>query len=42
VWGRAPPPDPEPLRAAFAVTALVLPLAYLLFKRAEATMADLI
>jgi lipopolysaccharide transport system permease protein len=36
------PPDPEPLRAAFAVTALVLPLAYLLFKRAEATMADLI
>ena len=36
------PPDPEPLRAACAVTALVLPLAYLFFKRAEATMADLI
>jgi len=35
-------PDPEPLRAALAVTALALPLAYLFFKRAEATMADLI
>lgn len=35
-------PDPEPLRAAFLVTAAALPLAYLFFKRAEATMADLI
>lgn len=36
------PPDPVPLRVALVVTALVLPLAYLFFKRAEATMADLI
>ena len=35
-------PDPMPLRSAVIVTAVVLPLAYLFFKRAEATMADLI
>lgn len=35
-------PDPEPLRMALIVTAIALPLAYLFFKRAEATMADLI
>jgi homopolymeric O-antigen transport system permease protein len=35
-------PDPEPLGVALVVTAAVLPLAYLFFKRAEATMADLI
>jgi lipopolysaccharide transport system permease protein len=35
-------PDPEPLRFAVLVTAAMLPLAYLYFKRAEATMADLI
>jgi lipopolysaccharide transport system permease protein len=35
-------PDPEPLRVAAAVTAVALPIAYLIFKRAEATMADLL
>jgi lipopolysaccharide transport system permease protein len=35
-------PAPEPLRAATLVTAVALPLAYLFFKRAEATMADVI
>jgi lipopolysaccharide transport system permease protein len=35
-------PDPEPLRYAAIVTGLMLPLAYLLFKRAEATMADVV
>ena len=35
-------PAPEPLRMAVLVTAAALPLAYLFFKRAEATMADLI
>ena len=35
-------PDPYPLGIACAVTAIVLPLAYLFFKHAEATMADLI
>jgi lipopolysaccharide transport system permease protein len=35
-------PDPEPLRMALLVTAIALPLAYLYFKRAETTMADLI
>jgi lipopolysaccharide transport system permease protein len=35
-------PEPEPLRTAFVVTAIALPLAYLFFKRAEATMADVI
>ena len=36
------PPDPEPLRIACLVTAVALPIAYLFFKRAEATMADVI
>jgi lipopolysaccharide transport system permease protein len=35
-------PDPHPLAVACAVTALALPAAYLFFKRAEATMADVI
>jgi lipopolysaccharide transport system permease protein len=35
-------PDPVPLRYAVGVTACALPLAYLFFKRAEATMADVI
>lgn len=35
-------PDPVPLRYAVIVTAIALPIAYLFFKRAEATMADLI
>jgi homopolymeric O-antigen transport system permease protein len=35
-------PDPVPLRMALIVTAVTLPLAYLFFKRAESTMADLI
>ena len=35
-------PDPVPLAFSVAVTALVLPLAYLFFKRAEATMADVV
>ena len=35
-------PAPEPLRMALIVTAIVLPLAYLFFKRTEATMADVI
>ena len=35
-------PDPVPLRYAVVVTACVLPVAYLFFKRAEATMADVI
>ena len=35
-------PDPVPLRYAAAVTACTLPLAYLFFKRAEATMADVV
>ena len=35
-------PAAEPLRVAVLVTAAALPLAYLFFKRAEATMADLI
>jgi lipopolysaccharide transport system permease protein len=34
------PPDPVPLRYALIITAIALPLAYLAFKRAEATMAD--
>jgi lipopolysaccharide transport system permease protein len=37
---RGVPPDPEPLGAAVLVTAVTLPLAYVFFKRAEATMAD--
>jgi lipopolysaccharide transport system permease protein len=39
---RQMPPAPEPLRMALIVTAIALPLAYLIFKRAEATMADVI
>lgn len=35
-------PDAQPLLFAVAVTVAALPLAYLFFKRAEATMADLI
>ena len=35
-------PDVEPLQYAAAVTAVALPIAYLLFKRAEATMADIV
>ena len=35
-------PESQPLIIACAVTAIALPLAYLFFKRAEATMADLI
>ena len=35
-------PDPVPLRYAAIVTACLLPAAYLAFKRAEATMADVI
>lgn len=35
-------PEAGPLRAAAIVTALSLPLAYLYFKRAEATMADVV
>ena len=39
---RGQQPDPLPLACAAAVTACALPLAYLAFKRAEATMADLV
>ncbi len=39
---RGQPPDPVPLGFAFVVTACALPLAYLVFKRAEATMADIV
>jgi lipopolysaccharide transport system permease protein len=39
---RGVPPDAEPLLVACTVTAVALPLAYLFFKRAEATMADVI
>ena len=35
-------PDPYPLGVACLVTAIALPLSYLFFKHAEATMADLI
>ena len=35
-------PEPTPLVFAIAVTAVVLPVAYLFFKRAEATMADVV
>jgi lipopolysaccharide transport system permease protein len=35
-------PDSVPLAFAIGVTAVVLPLAYLFFKRAEATMADVV
>mgnify|MGYP006173762095 CR=1 FL=1 len=39
---RGQPPDPTPLLYAVVVTACALPLAYLAFKRTEATMADVI
>lgn len=35
-------PQAQPLIMAVAVTAITLPIAYLFFKRAEATMADVI
>jgi lipopolysaccharide transport system permease protein len=35
-------PEPVPLRYAVVVTACALPLAYVVFKRVEATMADVI
>ena len=39
---RGQPPDPVPLAFAVVVTACALPLAYVVFKRAEATMADIV
>jgi lipopolysaccharide transport system permease protein len=39
---RGQAPDPVPLGYATVVTALALPLAYQVFKRAEATMADIV
>jgi lipopolysaccharide transport system permease protein len=39
---RAQFPDLTPLAYSAAVTACALPLAYLVFKRAEATMADIV
>jgi lipopolysaccharide transport system permease protein len=39
---RGQQPEPLPLAYAMAVTAVALPLAYVLFKRAEATMADVV
>jgi lipopolysaccharide transport system permease protein len=39
---RGRPPDAEPLVYAVLVTAIALPLAYLVFKRTEATMADIV
>jgi lipopolysaccharide transport system permease protein len=39
---RGQAPDPVPLLYAIVVTACALPLAYLAFKRTEATMADVI
>jgi lipopolysaccharide transport system permease protein len=39
---RGETPDLVPLIYAFAVTAIVLPAAYLIFKRTEATMADIV
>lgn len=39
---RGQSPDAVPLAYASVVTALVLPVAYALFKRAEATMADVV
>ena len=39
---RGSPPDPAPLLYAGAVTAVALPLAYIFFKRAESTMADVV
>ena len=39
---RGQQPDAVPLAYAAAVTSVALPIAYVLFKRAEATMADLV
>jgi lipopolysaccharide transport system permease protein len=39
---RGQAPDPVPLGYAVVVTAFALPLAYQVFKRAEATMADIV
>lgn len=39
---RGQQPEPLPLMYAAIVTACLLPLAYAIFKRAEATMADLV
>lgn len=39
---RGLPVDLQPLQYALATTAIVLPAAYLVFKRAESTMADVI
>ena len=39
---RGQQPDPGPLGYAVFVTACALPIAYLVFKRAEATMADIV
>jgi lipopolysaccharide transport system permease protein len=39
---RGQPPDPVPLGFALIVTAVALPCAYVIFKRAEATMADIV
>lgn len=39
---RGQQPDPIPLGIAAAVTACALPIAYVVFKRAEATMADIV
>ena len=39
---RAQAPALEPLAYAVAVTAVVLPFAYVVFKRTEATMADIV
>lgn len=39
---RGQAPDPLPLALATVVVALTLPLSYLVFKRTEATMADVI
>jgi lipopolysaccharide transport system permease protein len=36
------PPDPRPLGYAVVITVVALPIAYLVFKRAEATMADMV
>lgn len=35
-------PDAEPLRYSAVVTAVALPIAYVIFKRAERTMADIV
>jgi lipopolysaccharide transport system permease protein len=35
-------PEAAPVLSAVAVTAVVLPFAYMVFKRTEATMADIV